>query len=89
VEPAIVVAAPGNVAARRSKPLVYGAFVEVRHIEQGRGAFDWIGRDRILFASDYPHRDFDDPAHALPLQITETQRRQVFLDNANPAYGLA
>jgi hypothetical protein len=49
--------------------------------------FDWIGWDRILFASDYPHWDFDDPAHALPLKMTETQRRQVFLENARAVYG--
>jgi uncharacterized protein len=51
--------------------------------------FDWIGWDRILFASDYPHWDFDDPAHALPLKMTETQRRQVFLENAKSVYGVA
>ena len=51
--------------------------------------FDWIGWDRILFASDYPHWDFDDPAHALPLKMTETQRRQVFLENAKGVYGVA
>jgi predicted TIM-barrel fold metal-dependent hydrolase len=51
--------------------------------------FDWIGWDRILFASDYPHWDFDDPAHALPLKMTETQRRQVFLENAKAVYGVA
>jgi len=51
--------------------------------------FDWIGWDRILFASDYPHWDFDDPSHALPLKMTETQRRQVFLENAKAVYGVA
>jgi predicted TIM-barrel fold metal-dependent hydrolase len=51
--------------------------------------FDWIGWDRILFATDYPHWDFDDPAHALPMRMTEAQRRQVFLDNAKAVFGLA
>ncbi|MGD0434803.1 MAG: amidohydrolase family protein [Acetobacteraceae bacterium] len=48
--------------------------------------FDWIGWDRILFATDYPHWDYDDPAHALPLQMTEAQRRGIFQDNAKRVY---
>jgi hypothetical protein len=48
--------------------------------------FDWIGWDRILFATDYPHWDYDDPARALPLEMTEAQRRAIFRDNANKVY---
>ncbi|HYZ63363.1 MAG TPA: amidohydrolase family protein [Acetobacteraceae bacterium] len=48
----------------------------------------WIGWDRLLFASDYPHWDFDDPAYALPLRITEQQRQMFFRDNARLVYGL-
>jgi hypothetical protein len=49
----------------------------------------WIGWDRLLFATDYPHWDFDDPAHALPLRISEEQRRLFFLGNAQALYGLS
>ena len=50
--------------------------------------FDWIGWDRILFATDYPHWDFDDPAQALPFKMTEEQRRMVFLGNAKAVFGI-
>ena len=50
-------------------------------------AIGWMGWDRVLFATDYPHWDFDDPAHALPLRITEAQRQALFLDNARVVYG--
>ena len=47
----------------------------------------WIGWDRLLFATDYPHWDFDDPVHALPLRITAEQRQMFFRDNARHVYG--
>jgi hypothetical protein len=48
--------------------------------------FDWIGWDRILFATDYPHWDYDDPAQALPFKMTDEQRRGIFQDNAKKVY---
>jgi uncharacterized protein len=48
----------------------------------------WMGWDRLLFATDYPHWDFDDPAHVLPLRITEAQRRDFFCNNARALYGV-
>ncbi len=50
---------------------------------------EWIGWDRVLFATDYPHWDFDDPAQALPIRMTEAQRRAVFLENAKAVYGVS
>ncbi len=49
----------------------------------------WIGMDRILFATDYPHWDFDDPRHALPAGLTPAQRRMVLSENARKLYGFA
>ncbi len=57
--------------------------------EQLAETIDWIGWDRVLFATDYPHWDFDDPAHALPIRMTDAQRRAVFLENAKAVYGVA
>lgn len=50
-------------------------------------AIEWLGWDRFLFATDYPHWDFDDPAFALPVRISEEKRRQFFRTNANAVYG--
>jgi uncharacterized protein len=49
-------------------------------------AMEWIGWDRLLFASDYPHWDFDDPMTALPVRLTEAQRRAFFHGNAMGLY---
>jgi predicted TIM-barrel fold metal-dependent hydrolase len=49
----------------------------------------WIGWDRLLFATDYPHWDYDDPASVLPSGGTEAERRGLFRDNAMALYGLA
>lgn len=51
-------------------------------------AMRWIGFDRILFASDYPHWDFDDPFMALPPSLSDEQRRMIFSGNAKALFGL-
>ena len=56
--------------------------------EHLRDTIDWIGWDRLLFATDYPHWDFDDPATCMKLRITETQSRQFFVANARELYGV-
>jgi predicted TIM-barrel fold metal-dependent hydrolase len=48
---------------------------------------DWIGWDRLLFASDYPHWDFDNPDLVLPAGLTEAQRYNVMIGNALALYG--
>jgi predicted TIM-barrel fold metal-dependent hydrolase len=50
---------------------------------------EWIGWDKILFASDYPHWDFDDPFLALPPSLNEERRRMIYSGNAKALYGLS
>jgi uncharacterized protein len=50
---------------------------------------EWIGFDRLLFASDYPHWDFDDPLLSLPPSLTDARRRAIYADNARALYRLA
>jgi predicted TIM-barrel fold metal-dependent hydrolase len=49
---------------------------------------EWIGWDRILFSSDYPHWDFDDPFRAFPLGLAADRRRQILTANAKAVYRL-
>ena len=48
---------------------------------------EWIGWDKILFASDYPHWDFDDPLLALSGAINAEKRRDIYGGNAIKLYG--
>jgi predicted TIM-barrel fold metal-dependent hydrolase len=41
----------------------------------------------LMFSSDYPHWDFDSPAHALP-KLPENVHRRIFETNARAWYGL-
>ena len=50
--------------------------------------FNWIGWDRILFSSDYPHWDFDDPRYAISVKLSDAQRAMIFRDNARALYKL-
>ena len=49
---------------------------------------EWIGWDRLLFASDYPHWDFDDPFRAFPAGISDTHKRQILTANGKAVYRL-
>ena len=51
-------------------------------------SIDWIGWDRLLFATDYPHWDYDDPSQVLPPGVGEQRRRDFFLNNARAVYGV-
>jgi predicted TIM-barrel fold metal-dependent hydrolase len=54
-----------------------------------RETLEWIGFDKILFSTDYPHWDYDDPATALSkIRMSEQEKRMVFRDNAAGLYGL-
>jgi uncharacterized protein len=49
---------------------------------------DWIGWDRLLFSTDYPHWDFDDPHTVFKVKLSEAQKRQLFRGNAEKLYRL-
>jgi uncharacterized protein len=48
----------------------------------------WLGWDRLMFSTDYPHWDFDHPQHVFKFALTEAQKAKVFRDNAKALYGL-
>ena len=50
---------------------------------------EWIGWDRLLFASDYPHWDFDDPFRVLPAGLARHREEQILAGNARAVYRLA
>lgn len=49
---------------------------------------DLIGTDDLLvFATDYPHFDFDDPNAAIPMSLPDTLRQKILWKNAAELYG--
>ena len=55
--------------------------------KQLRQMLDWMGWDKIVFASDYPHWDSDDPRYAFKIRMSEQERRGIFAGNAETIYG--
>jgi len=53
-----------------------------RMVEHGRLA------DRLLFATDYPHWDFDAPNQALPRSLSKETKADILAGNACALYGL-
>lgn len=43
---------------------------------------DWIGADRVMFSTDYPHWDNDDPRYAFQVSLPAEWRQKIFRDNA-------
>jgi predicted TIM-barrel fold metal-dependent hydrolase len=48
-----------------------------------------IGADRMMFATDYPHWDFDAPDQAIPSRLPEEQERAIMAETARSFYKLA
>ncbi len=57
--------------------------------EHLRDTLNWIGWDRLMFATDYPHWDYDDPTAAFKIAMSEQERAMIFRENACAVYGLA
>src|SRR5437868_6101485 len=53
-----------------------------------RSLIEWVGVDRLLFSSDYPHWDFDDPRFAFRTPLGEAERLKIFNGNARARYKL-
>jgi len=49
----------------------------------------WIGWDRLLFSTDYPHWDMDDPRFLFKAKLSDSQRHQLYFANAHEAFNLA
>jgi hypothetical protein len=62
---------------------------EPEEAEHVLDVMEWIGWDKILFASDYPHWDFDDPFLALPPSLNAERREKIYSGNAKALYGFA
>ena len=44
--------------------------------------------DKVMFATDYPHWDYDDPEKAFPIRLEPALKRRIFSENARSLYRL-
>ena len=63
--------------------------VEPERPQQLIDLMEWVGWDKLLFATDYPHWDYDDPSRVLPAGVSDANKQAFYLDNAKKVYGLA
>ncbi|MDE2005610.1 MAG: amidohydrolase [Rhodospirillales bacterium] len=62
---------------------------EPERAEDMLALLDWIGWDRVMVSTDYPHWDQDDPRYAFKVALPEAGRRAIYRDNALAFYGLS
>lgn len=53
-----------------------------------RDIIEWIGPDRLLFATDYPHWDMDDPRYVFKFPIEKEWQKRILSENARELYNL-
>ncbi|HEV8632650.1 MAG TPA: amidohydrolase family protein [Chloroflexota bacterium] len=56
--------------------------------EHFRWIVDAIGHDKLMFATDYPHWDFDAPDQALPVRLPPEVEGKIMAENARSFYRL-
>jgi uncharacterized protein len=49
---------------------------------------EWIGPERVMFSTDYPHWDQDDPRYAFKVKLPEDWARLIYRENARALYRL-
>jgi predicted TIM-barrel fold metal-dependent hydrolase len=47
-----------------------------------------IDSDKLMFSTDYPHWDFDDPDRAFPVKLPPDLKRRIYSENARELYQL-
>lgn len=82
------VAEPPSETVRRQVWLTTQPMEEPEHRRHFRDLVEWIGPDRLLYASDYPHWDFDDPTLAFPVALSPEVRDGIAFGNAAKLYRL-
>jgi len=51
--------------------------------------YEWCdARHLLMFSTDYPHWDFDNPSRAIPARLGDALRRRIYVDNAREFYEL-
>jgi predicted TIM-barrel fold metal-dependent hydrolase len=58
-----------------------------RHFHQLLEHFGPIA-DHIVFATDYPHWDADDPDESFPIALPPDVQQKIYFENAARLYGL-
>lgn len=80
---------PPSVLIKRHVKLSTQPIEEPEKPEHLMQIFDMIDAPELLmFSSDYPHWDGDDPRFVMPRELGESARRRIFYENAAELYGL-